>query len=126
MRALLHLVSSDHIITFVIAFVSGILGTFIAPWVHWRVDVRRQRLQLRREQVARWRQMLERVVKEEQWRDPGELEMILGNEVEFLSLKPYLSQKTLAMFDDNELLGSEIISQIVLEVGRVEKKWHLI
>lgn len=50
---------TDPVLTvFISAFaglISGVVGSLIAPWVHWGVEKRRGRLASRRETIAAWR-----------------------------------------------------------------------
>lgn len=116
----------ENIVTAIIGFVAGVIGTLVAPWVNWGIEKRRIRQHNRKDAIANWRQVISRVAKEQEYTDAGELEFLLHQEPEYLNLKPRLSQKTQAMFDLNQVSPEEALEALHAEISVVERSWHLL
>jgi len=51
-------VLTTAVIAVVLGFVSGVIGSLVAPWVHWGIEKRRQRFAARKEILNACRQAL--------------------------------------------------------------------
>jgi len=109
-----------------VGFIGGMMGSIVAPWVHWRIEKRRIKLQNRKDKIARWREMLTQVLNAEKWSDPGDLDRVLCQEADFLGLRPYLSDKTRDMIGDFDVLEAEIFAEMAADISRLEVKWGLL
>ena len=116
----------ESIIAAGVGFATGVLGTFIAPWVSWGVERRRRRYQQRKEMTAQCRRVIATVVTDDEYTGPGELEWCLIQHPEFLALRPHLSSQTLAMFQDENLPAHEVIEAVLEDVAAIERNWHLL
>lgn len=116
----------EKLIAAIIGFVSGVLGTFIAPWVGWGIEKRRMKQQNRKEAVATWRQVIYRVAKGETYSDAGELDFLLHQEPEFLRLKALLSPEVQELFARNEVGSEQALEALQSDLSRIEKEWKLL
>jgi hypothetical protein len=130
----------EHIISGIVGFATGAIASLVAPWVNWGIEKKRQKLNYKREQVAKWRKMIEEVADAQESHkndlhsglshEPLWARQLLERHADFYSLQPYLSTKTRAALDGRTfLVGTTIESSLaymVDDIARIEKKWDLI
>ena len=103
----------------------GVIGSLVAPWVHWGVEKRRQRQAKRRELIRSCRSVLSTEIDKETFRD---------TEV-YSQLRPHLYKaviKEIERKESSEALKEntnpvEDFKQLLLEdIARIEREWILI
>lgn len=114
----------EKLIAAFIGFATGVAGSFIAPWVTWGVEKRRMRLQARKDAITAWRQVVARVVKEEEYADDGELGYLFDQEPDFLRLKPLLSDATRVLLSEGA--PQDALEKLQEDINRIERSWHLL
>ncbi|TNZ03594.1 MULTISPECIES: hypothetical protein [Vibrio] len=122
-----HILALDNVIAAVLGLISGVIGSLIAPWVHWGIEKRQTR------RAARYELMHEAraYVMSKQF---GIVQYTKKDH--YYTLRQEFSKKAVARFDellDQTTKGQNVASnresarQIVLkEICRTEKKWFLI
>ena len=106
----------------IIGLIGGIIGSFIAPWVHWGVEKRKIRQQKRRELINTSRAMLATDIDKKTFQKT-EL---------YSKLRPHLYRLTIDTVesdvppdgsqDDPDLFKEKILG----DLARIEKEWVLI
>ena len=106
----------------IIGFIGGVIGSFIAPWVHWGVEKRRLRQQKRRELINSCRSML-----------AAEIDRKMFKETELYSkLRPHLYQLTIDTVEsdappEDPKEDKDVFKEKILgDLARMEKEWVLI
>ncbi|ENM5907642.1 hypothetical protein LPR20_003847 [Vibrio mimicus] len=122
-----HILALDNVIAAVLGLISGIVGSLIAPWVHWGIEKRQTR------RAARYELMHEArtYVMSKQF---GIVQYIKKDH--YYTLRQEFSKKTVVQFDklleqttqgQNVASNRESARQLVLkELCRIERKWFLI
>ena len=106
----------------ILGLIGGIIGSLVAPWVHWGVEKRRMRQAKRRELVSSCRMLL-----------TGDIDRKTFRETEvYAKLRPHLYQLVIEAVEsddasDESQEGKNAFKKKVLEdVARIEKEWILI
>jgi len=118
---------NEKFLAALLGFIGGTTATVFGPWVHWGIEKRREQLAARRTRIKHWRMMVQKVWQEE-WQDAGEIEFLFLQELDFLSLKPLLSNGTRKIFKstDTAILPHEVFESMLADIGKLEKEWNLI
>jgi len=114
------------VITAVIGFLGGVVGSVVAPWSHWGVEKRRRRQNRRRELLKAVREATE---QEKSDNLPG-----FVNTSTYSAIRPYLSPEAIESLETIDIIGNVghprrpmSHKRIVLdEVTRLEQEWKLI
>ena len=111
-----------YVIPGIIGLVGGVIGSLIAPWVHWGVEKRKIRQQKRRELINSCRVMLAANIDQKTFQ---ETEL-------YLKLRPHLYQLTIEAVekeapsedsqDDKDVFKEKVFG----DLARIEKEWVLI
>jgi hypothetical protein len=114
----------DALIAAIVGFVTGILGTFVAPWVNWGIEKRRLVREDRRKAIAQWRGSVHAL-----W-VPGENERFPSS-ADFHAMKAYLSDATISAvlaleISPSDQLRIEVQRSINEEIAAQERAWDLI
>ena len=111
-----------YVIPGIIGLVGGVIGSLIAPWVHWGVEKRKIRQQKRRELINSCRVML-----------AANIDQKTFQETELYSkLRPHLYQLTIEAIEketrsEDSQDDKEVFKEPVLgDLARIEKEWVLI
>jgi hypothetical protein len=113
-----------YLLPAVIGFISGILGSMIAPWVHWGVEKRRIRQAKRRELIGSCRVLLGTGLDKKTFRE---------TEV-YSKIRPHLSRQVIDEIEEKDTGSSEVTAtdtsrfrqNLLEEVARIEREWVLI
>ena len=117
-----------YVIPWVLGFLGGIVGSFIAPWVHWGVEKRRLRQAKRRELINSCRVLLTTDIDKKTFRE---------TEV-YAKLRPHLykvviediesdeAPKDIKTGDSHQDDMNAFKKKTLVEVARIEKEWVLI
>lgn len=116
----------EKLLIAIIGFAGGLLATFMAPWANWGIEKMRMRQHSRKETIASWRQMLNRVVKEEEYSDTGHLSFLLQQEPDYLRLKAFLSPDVEDMLAQGEVEPEYALEAVQSEISRIEREWKLL
>ena len=109
-----------------VGLLSGIVGSLVAPWVHWGIEKRRFRLQSRRNLVQEWKRALDIA--------PFDWEAFRQSSA-YATLRSHLSPEALAHVESGSIMiqnvgrgqGINNFRPFLLdEVARIERKWHLV
>ena len=119
----------DEILTIAIpalaGLVAGIIGSLIAPWVHWGIEKRKLRLMSRRVLISDIRHLLSYPTTKEEFRD---------NTIYF-QLKPFLSEQTREEIESDDLtvkmgdrgaVTNAFRIHVLDELQLLENKWRLL
>ena len=114
-----------YLVAAIFGVAGGVVGSLIAPWVHWGVEKRKQRQAKRRELIRSCRSMLSTEIDKKTFRE---------TEV-YSQLKPHLYKLVIDEIESNESAETlkenadrtENFKQKLLEdIARIEREWILI
>lgn len=106
--------------------IGGVVGSLVAPWVHWAIEKRRSKSEYRRQLIAQWRREIDAF----DW-DYDDF----GNSTTYGGIRPHMSPETVKNFEAQrtfhvppdggrgELLKKQWASD---EVSRIESEWDLL
>ena len=118
--------SSDVWLPAILGFIAGVLGSLVAPWVHWAIEKHRSKLQYRVGLVQEWRETMDGCLRD--GRDFMETRA-------YLSLRPHVSPDVLKKVEDGRGLyatgsavrpGDARHQWLCDEIDRVEREWDLV
>jgi hypothetical protein len=134
----------------VAGLISGSIASLIAPWVNWQIEQRKQKLNHRRELIAKWRTMIFQVVSFYENNRSSEVQSffdLFATEPDYLSLKPHISKEAFEKLNETDITPGTIIIEergtmgsgltkinsidyfaaiLANEVTRIENEWNLI
>jgi hypothetical protein len=104
----------------ILGFIAGALGSLVAPWVHWGIEKRRERLKEKRRHVEAWRSVL----------SDGHITHVFAfrNSAAYSSLRPHLPPEMaekIAGLQHAGMIG-DLCPKILDEVARLEREWKLV
>lgn len=108
-----------HIISGIVGLISGAVGSLIAPWVHWGIEKRREKLNRRRELTDNARIFFSGNVFTRE---------ICRQSLTYAAIRPYLSRRIADNVQQRNVSGGEqtLREHILQELAALEKKWKLI
>ncbi len=115
----------QYVIPALIGLLGGIVGSLIAPWVHWGIEKRRLRFQARLEFVRAARELLAKPP------DRGELR----NAPVYSRLRPYLSERTKEIVESETIHvqvggrgggANNYVPHMLDDIRKLEERWELI
>jgi hypothetical protein len=104
----------------ILGLIAGVIGSLIAPWVHWGIEKRRQKMNYRRQLIKEWRQEIDFDVSS------------FENKALYSSLRPHLSKETIDAVEGNTITirmgrkGDVIKALLLDDIARIEKEWDLV
>ncbi|PIU56054.1 MAG: hypothetical protein COS87_03310 [Chloroflexi bacterium CG07_land_8_20_14_0_80_45_17] len=104
----------------ILGLIAGVIGSLVAPWVHWGIEKRRQKINYRRQLIKEWREEIDF--------DLSSFE----NKALYSSLRPHLSKETINAIEGNEITirmgrkGDVIKGLLLDDIAKIEKEWDLI
>lgn len=107
---------------------AGAVGSLVAPWVHWAIEARRERLASRRRLIAELRATINHHMAEDD--DFGFL-----RDTAYSRLRPYMDPKVVESLERpstfhvrKDIPGAPpaTLSSLAREVSRIERDWKLI
>lgn len=116
----------EKIIAALIGLVAGAIGSLIAPWINWGVEKRKIRLQARKNLIECAREY----VTSKQF---GAVQF--SRKTWYAQLIPEMSDEVISIIEnfprnasegDVVLVREELRKALLLELGRIERKWKLI
>jgi len=94
----------DKVVSSLLGLVGGVIGTFLAPWVNWGIETRRERIKARKQLIEDTRMILQ---------DPPPVSEFRKLPIYF-RIKPFLAKATIntiqGKYDKN---GNEVITIVV-------------
>ena len=109
--------------------ITGSLSSLIAPWTHWGIEKRRMRFNGKIESIKRWKEMILG------WRFHAErnrpLDLHLELQRGWISLEPHLGKDALeevARHQGRQITYEELnqlVTFLLVEVAKLERKWKL-
>ena len=116
----------QYVIPALIGLVAGLIGSLIAPWIHWGIEKRRMLLESRRSLIKSARiEMSAPVPPRERFREKPI----------YSQIRPHLSDKTIELIESDTVFiqqggrgdGANNYSAKVLDdILALEKKWELL
>lgn len=101
---------------------SGVIGSFVAPWINWRIEQKREKLAYRRATIRRWRDFL-----------AGEFDQLgFSGTAIYSEMRSHLSKATRDSIEADKITirlgrGGNVIHSLVLDdIARLEKEWDLL
>src|SRR5258706_14054738 len=73
--------------------ITGTLSSLVAPWINWRLQEKRLKIERRRAAIDAWRRLIQDVARRRG--SAGELLDLLEREQDFYSLKDHLGRGTI-------------------------------
>jgi hypothetical protein len=113
---------SEGILLAILAAVSAVIGAFVRPEVGWNIEKRRQRMQERREKIARWRE----------WLGQRPEHSDLNDSQTYTELRPYLRARTRSTCEGGPIRlvmgrgGNAAENEILEDIHRLEHRWGLV
>jgi hypothetical protein len=113
-----------YLIPGVIGLIAGIVGSLIAPWVHWGVEKRRTRQAKRREMISSCRMLLSTDIDKKTFRETEA----------YSKIRPHLQKHVVDEVADKHAESAQgegtdpnLFKQNILEdIAGIEKEWVLI
>ncbi len=109
--------------------ISGTVASLTAPWIHWKIEKKKIKLENRRKKLEQWRNYINRSFDPQFFRET----------VEFSEMKNFLSKKIVKELDPPDLrdgrpvinlrgaIGRDNIRDRLLEeVAVIEREWGLL
>lgn len=116
---------NQSIITAIIGFISGGLGSIVTPWVKWGIEKRKLKLAQKTQIINNIKSILSNEVF-----DPEKL----VNQTDYYSIREHLSKKTIERLEivdydfyckiDKSPVDSRI-APLLKELSNLEKKWGI-
>lgn len=109
-----------------LGFIGGVLGSLVAPWVHWAIEKRRSKFEYRRTLLAQWRTEIEGF-------DWGHEDF--GDSTTYASMRPYMRSDVIANFEAQRTFhvppdggrGENFQKQWAAdEAAKIEADWELV
>jgi hypothetical protein len=117
----------DVVTRFILPPILGGAGGLITVYANWGIEKRRARLAHQKELIAKWRDELLPLLR------PG---YAFGSDIQsqffavpaFASLQPHLSPQLLSRMRSNTIVvgGDFPRRDLIVEIGRLEKRWGLV
>lgn len=113
-----------------IGLIAGVIGSLVAPWVHWGIEKRRVRLEDRRKLIADARAEIQHTALQQ---DPDKRDF--RGTVLYSRLRDYLSEQTRKEIESDgitvQIVGrgagvNNYIPRVLDEIRRLEKTWGLL
>jgi len=114
----------EVIISGIVGLITGTIASLIAPWVQWGIEKSRSRIEYRRTQIKRWRDVIESFDF-----DSG---ISFGDTSIYAEIRPYLETGFVNAFEGRTFFasggrGSNHVKHKLLDsVSKQERKWDLI
>lgn len=113
-----------YLIPGIIGLIGGIIGSLIAPWVHWGVEKRRTRQAKRRELISSCRILLGTGLDKKTFRE---------TEV-YSKIRPHLGRQVIDEIEEKDSKSTEDTAadtsrfrqNLLEDVARIEREWVLI
>jgi hypothetical protein len=113
-----------YLIPGVIGLIAGIVGSLIAPWVHWGVEKRRTRQAKRREMISSCRMLLSTDIDKKTFRETET----------YSKIHPHLQKHVVDEVADRHTESTQgdrsdpnrFKQNILEDIARIEKEWVLI
>ena len=108
-----------------LGLIGGVVGSLIAPWVHWAIEKRRSKFEYRKSLIEKWRSEIDAF----EWENEN-----FGNTSTYAAMKPYMQQKIVEKFEAQRTnhvppdggRGENLKKQWASdEVAKIEKDWEL-
>ncbi len=113
-----------YLVPGITGFIGGIVGSLIAPWVHWGVEKRRTRQAKRRELINSCRVVLETGLDKKTFRET-ELYSRIRPHLDRQIIKE-IEKKDADPAEDSTADTTRFKQTLLDEVARIEKEWVLI
>ncbi len=139
---------NEKILTAIIGAIAGLvtggIASLIAPWIHWGIEKRKQKLQNRRDLITGWRKMISAVINfDDRSDEDGSFTFMesLLKQPEYPSFNPHLDETTLGELrrlnnsNSNGLTFTTdgrinpvdmFANRLTQKVGEIEKEWDLV
>jgi len=113
-----------YLIPAAIGLIAGIIGSLIAPWVHWGIEKRKTRQAKRREMISSGRMLLSTDIDKKTFRETEA----------YSKIRPHLQKHVVDEMEDkhtesvegNATEPSRFKQNILEDIARIEKEWVLI
>jgi len=116
----------DKIISGIIGFITGALGSLIAPWIHWGIEKRRIKQKRRIELIEKWRSILNNskfdrrnILEDASY---GPLRKLLKEDIRKEIERPS-THLTIVMDSPTRSHDKDLLLK---EIARIEEEWGLI
>ncbi|WP_457652210.1 hypothetical protein [Rhodocaloribacter sp.] len=108
-----------------LGLIGGVVGSLVAPWVHWAIEKRRSKFEYRKSLIEKWRAEIDAF----DWETEN-----FGNTSTYAAMKPYMKSEVVEKFEAQRTYyvtpdggrGKNLKKQWASdEVARIEKAWEL-
>lgn len=111
-------------LTFLVALVSGVIGSIVAPWVNWGIEKKRLTREDRKMAIQRWRAYIRTLYVPDAARD------FRGSDV-YHALLPHISQKSGAVIEawiaePTDQSREAVQASLNSDIAALERTWDLI
>lgn len=113
----------QYVITSIIALVSGAIGSLLAPWIHWKLEIRKQERKAKIDLINDLRTYLEN-------NEPKNEQFL--NSTNYIKIRPFLSPTFLIELEDMSFQTIHVNSirsfykeKFLTELGIIEKNWKI-
>jgi hypothetical protein len=119
----------DKVITAGIGVITGGIGSLIAPWWNWRIELKRLRFQQKKDTIAKWRTMLAEAIQKSAEKG-DEIQKFLEANADFYSLQEQLAPDTInGLFGRTFVVPPDrstvdgVVGLIGRDISAAERKW---
>jgi hypothetical protein len=115
-------VTMEYIISGIFGLIGGAIGSLVAPWVHWKIEVRKEQLKSKKELVFNLRTFLQK-------EDPRDENFL--SSVDYIRIRRYLSNNFVKELEDfNKTIlhsyhRSFYTAKFMEELDLIEDLWDL-
>ena len=112
----------EYIISGIIGLIGGAIGSLLAPWVHWKIEVRKEQLKSKKKLILNLRTYLQND-------DPRDENFLRS--VDYIRVRPYLSNDFVKELEDlkktilHSYHRSFYTATFMEELDLIEELWNL-
>jgi hypothetical protein len=115
----------NWLIPALLGLIGGVVGSLVAPWVHWAIEKRRSKFDYRKSLIEKWRSEIDAF----DWEYEN-----FGNTSTYAAMKPLMQQNVIEDFEAQRTFhippdrgrGENLKKHWASdEVARIEKEWDL-
>lgn len=112
----------EYIISGIIGLIGGAIGSLVAPWVNWKIEIKKELLRTKKELILKLRTYLQ---------NNSPKNNFFLNSIDYISIRPYLSNNFVNELEDFETTiihsyhRGYFTAKFIEELDTIEDLWQL-